>query len=130
MDRLGYGRLTRLKSGKRRNLLAHRYVYAVAAGVRIEDLDGQVVRHKCDNRRCVNPDHLQLGTQADNVLDMDKRGRSNRAGGEKHGMAKLTAAQVLEIRAAAATQKELAKRYGVCQDTICSIINRYTWRNL
>lgn len=57
---------------------------------------GMVLRHKCDNPRCVNPDHLEPGTQMDNVRDMLERERE--AKGEKNGAAKLTEAQVRAIR--------------------------------
>jgi hypothetical protein len=67
-DRNGYGVLT-IHS---RNWLAHRAAWAVANA---DDPEGLVVRHHCDNPPCVNPDHLELGTQLDNVRDMMARGR-------------------------------------------------------
>lgn len=64
----GYGQIRR---GKKLHL-AHRYLFEQAHGPIPE---GMVVRHKCDNKRCVNLDHLELGTQAENVMDRTTRGR-------------------------------------------------------
>lgn len=98
--------------------------------------DGKAVCHRCDNPRCVNPEHLFLGTQADNMRDMQSKGRKasanvNPAKGEAHGRAKLTAAQVSDIRHAnehGATQSQLAAIYGVTQSTISAIIRGVNWK--
>lgn len=82
----------------------------------------QHVMHSCDNRLCVNPEHLSIGTPKDNVVDMDRKGRR----GTK---SKLNYAQVEEIRALLAnrySQQEIAKRYGVCQTVISRIKLRRT----
>lgn len=67
----GYG--TFRENGK--PMYAHRASYADSRGVPMESLVGLVVRHKCDNPSCFNPDHLDIGTQADNLRDMRERGR-------------------------------------------------------
>ena len=85
--------------------------------------EGLVVRHKCDNPACFNIEHLELGTQADNVRDMHERGRARPAKGEKHGRAKLTDQQVAEIRASKESGGEMAKRFGVSRGHI-SLIRR------
>ena len=88
----GYGYLQH----RGKQVLAHRLAYCQANGLDISDIDAQVVRHKCDNPKCVNPEHLELGTQADNIADMHSRGRGLK--GEMIGNSKLTDEQAEEIR--------------------------------
>lgn len=86
--------------------------------------DGQAVLHSCDNPPCVNPAHLFLGTDVDNVADCIEKGRyvQNTPLGERHGMFKLTDAQVLEIRSFVSVKTAtLAERFGVHPSTIQSI---------
>jgi hypothetical protein len=107
---------------------AHRIALAVGAGI---DIDGFVVRHDCDNPPCVTPNHLQRGTQADNVADALSRGRWSC--GERSPKAKLTEAQVLEIRAARAageTCRALAAQYQVTVATISRIDTGRLWRHV
>lgn len=112
---------------------AHRLSWTLFGGEIPSDKD---VLHRCDTPRCVNPDHLFLGTQADNMRDMQQKGRkaignANPAKGEKHGRAKLTAGQVAEIRHAyehGATQTRLASIYGVSHTAISDIIRRKNWK--
>lgn len=95
--------------------------------------DGLQVLHDCpggDRRGCVNPDHLWLGTNADNMLDKAAKGRSNPAQGERHGAAKLTEADVLAIRTSQTGARSLARRYGVHRTNIWNIRNRKTWRHV
>ena len=90
------------------------------------------VMHTCDHPWCVNPKHLKLGTQVDNMQDRDRKGRGikghtwNR--GEKHGRSKLTWAKVRDIRQSDKTSAELAKEYGVNKSTIYRIINNEYWK--
>ena len=92
---------------------------------------GKCVLHICDNSLCVNPNHLYIGTQIDNIADRERRGRSKFAVGEKAGLAKLTWTAVSEIRnlykQMNLNRKELSLRYGVNQSTIGNIINNRTW---
>ena len=109
-------------------LMAHRIAYYLAHGLDPGDL---LVRHDCDNKPCVNPAHLQLGTQADNMRDARVRGRSAR--GERSGNSKLRAADVLDLRVKyqkGVSQPQLAAEYGVTQPNVSYIINRVTWAHL
>lgn len=90
------------------------------------------VLHKCDIRNCVNPDHLFLGTNKDNMADMMRKGRKNARKGSAHGYAKLTENDVLQIRDVypSVSSRELAKRYGVVKSTILFVIHRKTWAHV
>jgi hypothetical protein len=106
--------------------LSHRISWFLAGNTIPE---GHLIRHKCRNRNCVNPEHLETGTQADNEADKIRDGTDCR--GEKCYNAKLTSTQVLDIRARAEGKHiELAKEYGVSRPTIHSIIARKTWKHL
>lgn len=89
-----------------------------------------VVRHKCDNPPCVSLDHLEPGTQADNLRDAVKRGRARRAQGEDVATAKLTVDKVKDIRYRVATEtvSSLAREYGVDRKTIRKIRDGQTWK--
>ena len=92
VDALGYGRAGHPTENK-----AHRIMWTMFYGAIPE---GKKILHRCDVRCCINPEHLFLGTQADNVLDMVKKGRNRSVPqrGEKNPMAKLTKRLVLEMR--------------------------------
>lgn len=110
-------------------ILGHRVSYTVHVA---PIPDGMFVCHRCDNPRCVNPDHLFIGTAAENHADMTTKGRQ-RTGfrvvprGADHPNAKLTAQQVAEIKASNERGVDLAKRYGVAQQTICGIRKGRRW---
>lgn len=94
--------------------------------------DGLCVRHDCDNGRCVNPLHLELGTQADNMKDCVSRDRQAR--GERNGHAVLTEDQVIDIRKHHTGRygdgARLARRFGVSPQTICDIIKLRGWKHV
>jgi len=94
--------------------------------------DGLHVLHKCDNRKCVNPNHLWIGTNAQNTADMVAKGRA--AKGEKSGKAILDEICVTLIREIYANGKTthlaLAKFFGVGESTIANIVKRNSWRHI
>lgn len=110
-----------------RHWLAHRLAYTIFVS---EIPDGMNVCHHCDNGLCVRPEHLFLGTQKDNVHDMENKLRSKHPSGAAHGRAKLTESDVSEIRSlgsAGLSQREIAKKFGVSKFTIARIVNGKGW---
>lgn len=130
-DKLGYNKAS--FNGK--TVLKHRLEYCRYHHVTLLSIKGKIVMHRCDNRGCVNPEHLELGTQSKNIQDMHDRGRfiftENRAKGTTVNTAKLTEEQVLEIWNDKHTLVTvLGKRYGVAHNTILAIRNGRTWKHL
>jgi len=100
---------------------------------KLEPIGDLLVCHSCDNVLCVNPDHLWLGTNADNSKDMANKGRTKDQDGELNAAAKLTNESVLRIRhliKCGITQREIAKIYGVSNGTINLIHKRKIWRHI
>lgn len=87
---------------------------------------GSQVLHKCDTPLCVNPDHLFLGTQKDNITDCQSKGRNVRR--SNHGMAKLNDAKVCEIRKSGLTNAALAREFGVGIRHIFRIKSMERWK--
>jgi DNA-binding MarR family transcriptional regulator len=89
-----------------------------------------LVRHTCDNSSCVNPKHLLLGSQKDNMADCVARRRT--ATGERQHLAVMTETSVRELRAlaSAVTQMDLAAKYQISQATVSQIVRGVTWRHL
>jgi hypothetical protein len=104
----------------------HRHVYEEMFG---EIPIGLVVRHKCDNRGCINPEHLELGTYKDNSQDMVSRGRSLK--GEKHPASKLSDDDIREIRKLAnkgVKRKDICVMFGIKNiNTITMIKYGHSW---
>jgi HNH endonuclease len=92
--------------------------------------DGLWVLHTCDNRACVNPAHLYLGTNKENVADRERRHRRIAARGEAHGHCKLTSAQVLEIREALDSERAIGLRFGISKGHVHKIKKKLAWRHL
>jgi hypothetical protein len=109
-DRDGYGIFT----GIAKQYRAHRYS-AKQAGI---DIKGKVVCHKCDNRACVNPEHLFVGTQQDNLKDMVSKGRHWHNRPRKKGIYKLTPENMKEIKNSNLPAVELANKFGVHKTSI------------
>jgi len=106
LDSGGYGQY----KGQR----THVFVYKKLIG---EILKGQVVRHKCDNPKCCNPDHLEIGTQKDNADDRENRNRGNH-------YKKLTDEEVIEIAKSDLSESKIAAIYGICRQTVNDIKNK------
>lgn len=120
-DRDGYGAFN---DGERPARKAHRYSYQLSFGAIPHS---SCILHYCDNPACVNPEHLFPGTQADNVKDMDTKGRRKFYTGENHPRAKLTLADAKTIRRIYAdggiAKSWLAKYYGVDPSRIRAVLN-------
>jgi hypothetical protein len=110
-----------------RTYLAHRIAYSEAFG----DPGALNVLHRCDNPACVRPSHLFLGTQRDNIYDCMAKGRRADQSGAKGPAAKLTEADVAEIRrlyvAGGVSQESLGRRFGVTQAAISAVVRGRTW---
>ena len=123
----GYGQL--LIGGRKGHwTAAHRVSMHLYQGFDLES--PLLVCHHCDNPPCVNPEHLFIGTQSDNTIDRERKGRGRDSRGENGPRAKLTWAQVMEIKARAKTretQMELAKAFGIKQPQISRIIRGENW---
>ena len=109
---------------------SHRVVYCEHNNVSLESIKGMHVRHICDNPRCINPEHLELGTHKENTHDMLIRGRHTNSvpTGELHGGCKLTDTQVRDIRqrykkgSRTCGSTKLAAEFGVTHTQILGIV--------
>lgn len=122
----GYGRF----SYKDSHRLSHRMSFMIFFG---EIPDGKNVCHKCDNRLCVNPMHLWIGTQSENLKDAVSKGRMFRpnTNGEKNGNSSLLLADVREIRRLKKTGMKnylIASLFNVSGGTVGDIVNYKTWK--
>ena len=124
----GYAKIGR--NGK--TYLGHRLAWILSG----KDLpDGACVLHKCDNRKCLNPDHLFIGDRFDNMRDMLKKGRhkTNPRRGEENHNAKLTTNDVWKIvrmRGNGIPRKEIAAAIGVSVQAIDHVIYGQTWKHI
>jgi len=112
-----------------RRLGAHRVMWLLLHGQIPEGLE---VCHRCDNTRCINPDHLFLGTHLENMRDRDQKGRCGTLG-EKSPLAKLNSAKVIDIYNRATTgikPREIAAQFGVSEMTVVRIFKKQTWKHL
>ena len=107
---------------------AHRLAFLLSGGFLA---DGECVCHTCDNPACCNPKHLFAGTQKKNIDDCVRKGRLAR--GERNGIAKLCAADVIAIRRAykgGESQTQIAERHGLDQSCVSYIVRGKTWKHI
>lgn len=123
----GYGeiRVGSRTDGSRRLMLSHRAAWVAWRGTIPVD---RGVFHDCDNPSCINPDHLFLGVQGDNMRDMVKKGRSNT--GERNPGAVLTASEVLRIRNAPGKHADIAAQFEVSRSLVGAIKSGKRWGHL
>lgn len=122
----GYGDVFNKSFGG--HVLAHRVAWMLYRG---HIPDGQCVLHKCDVRRCVNPDHLFLGTISDNQADMVSKERQ--AKGERNGHARLSETDVVAIRRAherGISQRLIADEHCISRPAVSDIVRRKRWRHV
>lgn len=116
---------------KQKRYRASRHVYTQMFG---EIPKGLLVRHKCDNRACINPEHLELGTHQENSNDMKLRKRHKPNNGEKCHFAKLNEEQVKELRKLHATEKynyhDLSSLFHISYRAAYEIVTRKTWKHI
>lgn len=126
----GYGSLHK-EDNEFGTYTAHRYSFLIHKG---EIPYGLSVLHSCDVRCCVNPGHLSLGTQTENIADMDRKKRRNNAKGELQGFSKITEKQAIEIKTLYSTgnyrQKDIAEMFGVNRSVVSCIANGRTWTHV
>lgn len=123
----GYSQMT----VKKKTIKIHRFVYEEMFG---SIPQGLVIRHKCDNPNCINPEHLETGTHADNMMDMTKRGRAVYVKGSRSGQAKITEQDVREIKRLLHKNKmkqtDIAKVYEISNSTLSAIKYGITWKHV
>lgn len=117
INKTGYGEL----KIRQKHHLAHRLSWSISQG---PIPDGMFVCHKCDVRRCVNPDHLFLGTADDNTQDMMRKGRQRLVGAPP---VKLDAVRARTIRESTESHRVIADRFGVSRSLVYAIKRRIVW---
>lgn len=120
----GYGTTTVSRgAGRRAKEYVHRVAYLEAFGAIPE---GKIVCHKCDTRRCFNPDHLFAGTYKDNIEDASRKGRMHP--GESNYNAKLSEAHVRQLRSGSITVREVMAATGAARSTVYQARRGNSWR--
>lgn len=128
----GYGRYRY----KGKMVLAHRVAYCEANNISLTSIMNKVVRHRCDNPQCINPEHLELGTQADNIKDMNDRKRQRNVHGEESPHAKITDDIVRSIRrtfikgSRSFGYSALGRKYNISDVMVAHIIHKRQWKHV
>ncbi len=120
----GYGKIM---GDDGRFYLAHRVAYELLIGI---IPSGMLLCHRCDNPSCVNPAHMFIGTQADNLKDMRSKGRGNPPCGTRHPRARLTEQLVTQIRSDFRSHRQLAKALGISKSAIGMAKAGPTWKHV
>lgn len=120
-DGYGSANINGIKGG------AHRVAWIIYKG---EIPPGLHVCHKCDNRICVNPDHLFIGTPGDNIQDMMRKGRNVAPRGTRSAHAKINEEIVRKIRSEGGTLRQKAAKYGVCPQQVHRILKGERWAHV
>lgn len=126
--RIGYGCITICNKGKYKLHSAHRISYELFIG---KITKNKIVCHKCDNKLCVNPNHLFIGTHKQNTQDMINKKRHSY--GEKQGSSKLKTKEVIKIKKMLKKgiyQRIIAEKFNVCKSTIYTIKNNINWKHI
>lgn len=119
----GYGQIEfENKTWRTHRLMAH---------IKVADvLDTSIVCHRCDNPCCINPEHIWVGTQKQNVDDRDKKGRRNQARGARQGSAKLTEELVKQIRLDPRRHQIIAADYGITRAHVGNLKANRAWKHV
>ena len=118
----GYGVTTNHRGGIVR---VHRQVMAELHGS--DAIEGKVVMHTCDNKACINVEHLRIGTQADNMADMDAKGRRARSGRRGDKLTYRKAIAIRHMRRCGMEQRKIAEFFNVSEGSVSMVINGRTW---
>lgn len=124
IQRDGYGKF----SVGKKSVVSHRFSYTLSNG---HIPSGLLVCHSCDNRKCVNPSHLWLGTMSDNMQDASRKGRMDYSG-ERNSQATITLddARVIKRRRLSGEQlKDVAKDFGISIQQVNAIAKGRSWKN-
>lgn len=120
----GYGQLS---DGRHRSIRSHRISYEIHKGA---IPDRMLVLHSCDNPSCVNPAHLSLGTQLDNMADKCAKGRLVAPIGERNGQAKITTEQARQIKLSMERSENLATMFGISAKMVRNIRTGRSWKHI
>jgi hypothetical protein len=126
LNTFGYGGFMYLRKAWR----AHRFSWFITYGLLPQ---GLLCLHKCDNRKCVRPSHLFLGTYKDNEQDKISKGRKVCNKGDDCNLSKLTAQKVIQLREDfknGTDRQALSKKYKIGRDNISAILRRKTWKHI